>query len=95
MNKPIRNLSLAFAVAAALAGASAANAQQESGLEEIVVTAQKRSESLQDVPFSVAAVTDENIRRSGSSNLVELARNVPGLAITDLGPGQSQVDYSI
>jgi len=91
MNKPIRNLSLAFAVAAALAGASAANAQQESGLEEIVVTAQKRSESLQDVPFSVAAVTDENIRRSGSSNLVELARNVPGLAITDLGPGQSQV----
>ena len=91
MNKPNRNLGLALAVAAALAGPSLARAQQTSGLEEIVVTAQKRSESLQDVPFSVAAVTDENIRRSGSSNLAELARNVPGLAITDLGPGQSQV----
>jgi iron complex outermembrane receptor protein len=60
-------------------------------LEEIVVTAQKRSESLQDIPFSVAAVTEETLRRSGATNLVELARNVSGLAITDLGPGQSQV----
>ncbi|MCW5573328.1 MAG: TonB-dependent receptor [Steroidobacteraceae bacterium] len=60
-------------------------------LEEVVVTAQKRSESLQDVPFSVVAVTSENMQRSGSSNIVDLARNVPGLAITDLGPGQSQV----
>ena len=60
-------------------------------IEEIVVTAQKRAESVQDVPFSSVAVTDESIRRSGSSNIVELARNVPGLAITDLGAGQSQV----
>jgi iron complex outermembrane receptor protein len=60
-------------------------------LEEIVVTAQKRSESLQDIPFSVAAVTEETLRRSGATNIVELARNVSGLAITDLGPGQSQV----
>ena len=54
-------------------------------LEEIVVTAQKRSESLQDIPFSVAAVTEETLRRSGATNIVELARNVSGLAITDLG----------
>jgi iron complex outermembrane receptor protein len=60
-------------------------------LEEIVVTAQKRTESLQDIPFSVAAVTEETLRRSGATNIVELARNVSGLAITDLGPGQSQV----
>ena len=91
MNNLNRGLSLALAVGAALAGAAPTQAQQASGLEEIIVTAQKRAESLQDVPFSVAAVTDEAIRRSGSSNLVELARNVSGLAITDLGPGQSQV----
>ena len=91
MNKPQRNPVLAIAVATALSGMAPALAQEAAGLEEIVVTAQKRVESLQDVPFSVAAVTDENIRRSGSSNIVDLARNVPGLAITDLGPGQSQV----
>jgi len=60
-------------------------------LEEVVVTAQKRSESTQDVPFSVAAMTEQGIERSGSGNIVELARNISGLTITDLGPGQSQV----
>jgi iron complex outermembrane receptor protein len=59
--------------------------------EEIIVTAQKRATSLQDVPFSIAAMTNEDIKESGASNLVDLARNIPGLYITDLGPGQSQV----
>ena len=58
---------------------------------EIIVTAQKRASALQDVPFSVAAASEEQIRNSGSSNIVELARNFAGLTITDLGPGQSQV----
>ena len=61
------------------------------GLEEIVVTATKREASLHDVPFSVAAVTADQIRNNGAGNIVELARNVAGLAITDLGPGQSQI----
>ena len=43
------------------------------------------------MPFSVAALTAEDIEKSGATNIVELARNVPGLYITDLGPGQSQV----
>ena len=60
-------------------------------IEEIIVTAQKRATSLQEVPFSIAAVTAEDIKESGATNIVELARNVPGLYITDLGPGQSQV----
>jgi iron complex outermembrane receptor protein len=59
--------------------------------EEIIVTAQKRATSLQDVPFSIAALTAESITESGATNIVEVARNVPGLYISDLGPGQSQV----
>jgi iron complex outermembrane recepter protein len=59
--------------------------------EEIIVTAQKRATTLQDVPFSIAALTAESITESGASNIVEIARNVPGLYISDLGPGQSQV----
>ena len=82
---------IAIAVVAALAPAAHAQDQDERVLEEIIVTAQKREASLQDVPFSVAAMTGEDIRRSGASNVVELARNISGLAITDLGPGQSQV----
>jgi len=66
-------------------------AADDSLIEEIIVTAQKRATSLQDVPFSIAAVTAQDIKESGASNLVDIARNVPGLYITDLGPGQSQV----
>jgi iron complex outermembrane receptor protein len=58
---------------------------------EIIVTAQKRATALQDVPFSVAAMGESQIRDSGTTDIAELARNVAGLAITDLGPGQSQV----
>ncbi len=84
--------SLCAAIACVLAAPAPLRAQQAAaGLEEIIVTAQKRSESLQDVPFSIAAVTAESIQRSGAGNIVELARNVAGLSITDLGPGQSQV----
>jgi iron complex outermembrane receptor protein len=60
-------------------------------IQTIIVTAQKRATDLQDVPFSVAAMTDGQIRQSGANNVIELARNVPGLIMTDLGPGQSQV----
>jgi iron complex outermembrane recepter protein len=84
---------IVLGVAAALpAAALAQTAQQDAdAIQEIIVTAQKRESSLQDVPFSIAAVTESQIRNSGATDLPELARNVAGLTITDLGPGQSQV----
>ena len=69
----------------------AAGPSEESIIEQIIVTAQKRATALQDVPFSVAAPTGEQIRNAGASSLAEVGRMVPGLAIADLGPGQSQV----
>ncbi len=60
-------------------------------IDEVLVTATKRATTLQEVPFSVAALTAEDLRESGATNIVDVARNVPGLYIADLGPGQSQV----
>ena len=60
-------------------------------LEEIVVTATKRSSSIQDVPFSINAQSQLDIQRSNATNLEDVARNVAGLMIQNLGPGQSQV----
>jgi iron complex outermembrane recepter protein len=72
--------------------AAAASPTEDADLiAEIIVTAQKRETALQDVPFSVAAASEAQIRGSGAGNIVELARNFAGLTITDLGPGQSQV----
>ena len=69
----------------------AATLSAESTLEEIVVTAQKRESKLQDVPFAISAPGAEQIRNSGAGNIVDLARNIAGLTIADLGPGQSQM----
>jgi iron complex outermembrane receptor protein len=66
-------------------------AEQPGALQEVIVTATKRSENLQNVPFSISATSEEQIRNSGAMDLVDLARNVAGLAIADLGPGQSQI----
>lgn len=78
---------------AALPGIARAQGAAEEAAEgnEIIVTATKRDQSLQDIPFSINAQTAEDIRKSGSTNLEDLSRNVAGLAIQNLGPGQSQV----
>jgi outer membrane receptor protein involved in Fe transport len=64
---------------------------QAQGDQEIVVTATKRETNLQDVPFSINAQTQQQIQRSGATTVEDLARNVAGLQIQNLGPGQSQV----
>src|SRR5688572_25617469 len=53
------------------------------GVEEIVVTAQRRSESLQDVPVSVATINDETLAAltSGGADVRALAGRVPSLNI--------------
>ena len=57
----------------------------------MVVTATKREKTLQEVPFSINAQSQADIQRTGADSLEELSRNVAGLTIQDLGPGQSQV----
>jgi len=64
---------------------------ENAAMEEIVVTATKRETSAQDVPFSLNVQTEENIKRTGASNIEELSRNIAGLTVQNLGPGQSQV----
>lgn len=59
--------------------------------ETIVVTATKRETTLLEVPFSINAQTEEDIQRLGAGTIEDLSRNVAGLTIQNLGPGQSQV----
>jgi iron complex outermembrane receptor protein len=82
----------AFAAPAwAQADAPAAAAADEDDENTIVVTASKREQTLLEVPFSINAQTEADIERSGAGNLEDLSRNVAGLAVQNLGPGQSQV----
>ena len=63
---------------------------QTSG-DDIIVTATKRASTVQDVPFSINAQTQEDIQRANAQTIEDIARNVAGLAVQNLGPGQSQV----
>ncbi|HYX45321.1 MAG TPA: TonB-dependent receptor plug domain-containing protein, partial [Sphingomicrobium sp.] len=58
---------------------------------EIIVTATKRASTVQDVPFSVNAQTQADIQRAHAQTLEDISRNVAGLTVQNLGPGQSQV----
>ncbi len=87
-----RSLSLATCVSMALAiaaGNAYAEATTSEGLEEIVVTAQKRGENLQDVPIAITALTPDALDRSGISDTAGLQAAVPGLVFSNfLGDGQ-------
>lgn len=80
---------VALSSVTALLGLSGAAVAQD--IEEITVTATKRETTIQDVPFSINAQTAEDIQRTGATDLEELSRNVAGLTVQNLGPGQSQV----
>lgn len=56
--------------------------REGSGLREIVVTAQRREERLQDVPISVSAITSEKLEASGVEGALQLAEVIPGLSFT-------------
>src|SRR5436190_23906757 len=57
----------------------------------IIVTATKRASRVQDVPFSINAQTQADIERAHAQTLEDISRNVAGLTVQNLGPGQSQV----
>ncbi|ABF54037.1 TonB-dependent receptor [Sphingopyxis alaskensis] len=71
--------------------ATAQDAAAEDDGNIIIVTATKRDANLQDIPFSINAQTAEDIQKSGAVTLEDLSRNVAGLSVQNLGPGQSQV----
>ncbi len=78
----------------ALAQSTAADDRAESDdvfMEEVTVTARKREETLQDVPFSVAARTEDQMRRSGLVSLEDVSKTVASFSVMNLGPGQSVV----
>jgi len=59
--------------------------------EEVTVTAMKREETIFNTPISVAAPTEEVLRERGADSLEDVAANVAGFAVQNLGPGQTQV----
>ncbi|MCW3837648.1 TonB-dependent receptor [Sphingomonas canadensis] len=97
MKDRIRAIASTTALGAALLWASAAAAQDQeqeapandSGVADIVVTAERRAVNLQDVPIAATAITGEQLRDKGVERLADLQYAAPSLSITDQGLTQS------
>jgi iron complex outermembrane recepter protein len=79
-------------ISAATADATPAAAAQESAgaaLEEVIVTAQKRAESLQDVPLSVSAVSADKLFEAGINKISDLKNYVPSFFMVEGAGGNT------
>ncbi len=74
--------------AAAAPGVALAQEAAGDGIEEILVTAQRRTQSLQDVPIAMQVVDSTLIKDVAAENLGDLNGFVPGLVISDGSPTQ-------
>jgi iron complex outermembrane recepter protein len=82
-------ISLAVAAALAIAPprALALDPADTSALQEIVVTARKRQENLQDVPLSIDVFTKKDLQNLGITGLDDYAEKVPSISFISTGPG--------
>jgi iron complex outermembrane receptor protein len=77
--------------AAAAAYAAGPAEAPAGGIEEIVVTAQRRSENVQDVPIAIQALTGETLQQLNATNFDDFIKYLPNVTASSAGPGQSQI----
>jgi outer membrane receptor protein involved in Fe transport len=96
------NPKLSYAIAAILSGsamgmnigsarAAAADTAADEGIAEVTVTAQRRSESIQDVPITIQAITSDQLKSLNIASFDDLVRYTPNVSFATNGPGQGNI----
>lgn len=94
MSRDLKLRARILAAALAIPAADAALAQS-AALEEIVVTAQRREQSLQDVGVSVTALGTQQIQDAGITSALDIGRVAPGIAFVSTVGGNSFASLSV
>jgi outer membrane receptor protein involved in Fe transport len=91
---------LSYAIAAILGGgafgpAVSANSTDTSAasdqIQEITVTAQRRTENVQNVPIAIQALTGETLKQLNLSTFEDLIKYLPNVTAPTVGPGQTEI----
>lgn len=83
---------LSAAIASVLMGVCALPVvAQDRMLEEVIVTTQRRAESLQTVPLAVSAFSGEELRAQGIFDIKGITERTPGFTMGEFNPGQTQL----
>ncbi len=90
-----RSVSLASLPLVAVPVQQAWAAEEEAAIEEVIVTASRREESVRDIPINITAVNDTMIEELRLDGIAEIARYVPGLSVIDRGPRDEQPDLLV
>ncbi len=95
------NPKLSYAIAAILGGyslgmgiaqaAAPADAGSSDAIQEITVTAQRRSENIQNVPITIQAVTGDQLGQLAVSTFDDVLRLLPNVTFSSNGPGQGNI----
>jgi outer membrane receptor protein involved in Fe transport len=98
--KPYQKLSYSIAVALGSHVATAAfavdsdpstSAAASGEIQEVVVTATRRTENLQDVPIAITALTSETLAQLNVQTFEDYAKYLPNLSVAAKGPGQNEL----
>ncbi len=85
---------IALAIASSAVGIAGTAAAQDSGkrvIDEVVVTATKRAENMQDIPVSVQAMGAEALESQNINNFTDYVHQLPNVSFAGRGPGQNDV----
>jgi outer membrane receptor protein involved in Fe transport len=82
---------IAFGVIRA-ATPSAGSTGEDTGLEEITVTAEKFSSTIQITPISMSALSGDQLTAAGLTRIEDIAREIPGLSTRSAGPGFTEYE---
>ena len=92
------NPQLSYAIAAILGGTGMATAfsavaadtpaDNPDAIQEITVTAQRRTENMQDVPISIQALTSETLKQLNVTTFDDFIKYVPNVTTAGAGPGR-------
>ena len=96
------NQKLAYAIAAVLSSCAAASyaaadtttatsATESAGLEEIIVTAERREESIQNVPITIQAITGAQLKELNVATIEEALKYLPNVTFGTNGPGSGNI----
>ena len=90
----MKNQKLTYAVLAAMGanvGVAVAADTDNGGIDEIVVTAQRRSESIQNVPITIQAITGDALQKLSVTSFDDLLRFTPNVTFSGNGPGTGNI----
>src|ERR1700675_4104040 len=93
------NPKLSYAIAAILSGSAAGFApaapapetDTSDAIQEITVTAQRRTENMQNVPITITALTAETLTQLNVTTFEDYVKFLPNVTVADQGPGQGQI----